>query len=154
MLSVLQSQNNKTNLFKTVQLQFQTQDNSKRWISEWDPYFQPICQLWWNFPNLEWYWYSCFSIYNTPETPSTKVWQQDNNFKVMSATGVGKICFLKWSINTTVYQDGLDHFLDHFLISYIEYKFENNEFIDQHDLVSTEVTEREGQLYCDEMSQK
>ena len=38
----------------------------------------------------------------------------------MSATGVGKICFLKWLINITVYRDVLDHFP----LSYREDKLE------------------------------
>ena len=49
----------------------------------------------------------------------------------MFATGIGKIYFLKRSLDTPVYQDVLNHFL----ISYIEDKFGNNEFIFQHDFV-------------------
>ena len=48
----------------------------------------------------------------------------------MSSNGVGKIDFLKWSINAAVYQDVQDHFL----IPYIENKFGDNELIFQHDL--------------------
>ena len=48
----------------------------------------------------------------------------------MFAIDVGKTCFLKRTINTAVYED----ILDHFLIPYIEEKFENNEFVFQHDL--------------------
>ena len=46
----------------------------------------------------------------------------------MSTTSIGKISFLKRSINVAVYQDVLDHFL----IPYIE----DNEFILQPDLAS------------------
>ena len=47
-----------------------------------------------------------------------------------SPTGVGKICFLKRSINFAPYQD----LLNHFLISYPENKLRYFEFIFQHDL--------------------
>ena len=41
MLLVYHLKDNKMNLFKMVQLWFQTQDNCKRWMSaEKDPYFQ------------------------------------------------------------------------------------------------------------------
>ena len=48
----------------------------------------------------------------------------------MSATGAGKGCFFERSINTSVYQDVLDHFF----IPYILNKFGDIEFIFQHDL--------------------
>ena len=54
----------------------------------------------------------------------------------MSATWVGKIWFLKRSINTVFDQDVLNHFL----IPYIEDKFRDNEFIFQHDFAPPHTT--------------
>ena len=48
----------------------------------------------------------------------------------MHGTGVRKICFLKISINTAVYQDVIDNYL----ILYIKVKFQANEFIFQYNL--------------------
>ena len=46
--------------------------------------------------------------------------------------GVGQLCFLKAIVNAAVYQDVLDHFL----IPYIEDKFEDGDFVLQQDLAS------------------
>ena len=63
----------------------------------------------------------------------------------MSPNGVGKIDFLKWSINAAVYQDVHDHFL----IPYIENKFGDNELIFQHDLANS--AGRRGYLFFIEL---
>ena len=50
----------------------------------------------------------------------------------VSAAGVGRLCFLRTTVNTVAYQDVLDHFL----IPYTEDKFEDGDFVFQQDHAS------------------